>query len=87
MPFFLMSSLSLKINARNINYMAVLNFQGCLDLRKNSYNPTGSLESRDREVRYLRRVCNCIRSLEKGGCKNEKTAEKTAINRFIRKSR
>ena len=42
MPFFPISSLLSKINARNINYMAVLNFQKRLDLRKNDYNPTGS---------------------------------------------
>jgi hypothetical protein len=42
MPFFPISSLFSKINARNINYMAVLNFRKCLDLRKNCYNPTAS---------------------------------------------
>ena len=42
MPFFPISALFLKINARNINYMATLNFRKCLDLRKNFYNPTDS---------------------------------------------
>ncbi len=42
MPFFPISALSQKINARNINYMAALNFLRRLDLRKNYYNPTDS---------------------------------------------
>ena len=42
MPFFLISALFQKINARDINYIAALNFQKCLDLRKNCYNPTDS---------------------------------------------
>jgi hypothetical protein len=42
MPFFPISSLFSKINARNINYMAVLNFRKCLDPGKNCYNPTVS---------------------------------------------
>ena len=42
MPFFPISALFSKINARNINYMAALNFRKCLDLRKNFYNPTDS---------------------------------------------
>jgi hypothetical protein len=45
MDFFLISSLFAKINARNIKYMAVLNFQKRLNLRKNASNPTGSLEA------------------------------------------
>ena len=42
MPFFPISALFFKINARNINYMTALNLQKCLDLRKNCYNPKGS---------------------------------------------
>ncbi len=42
MPFFPIFSLFAKIYARNITYMAVLNFQKSLDLKKNAYNPTGS---------------------------------------------
>ena len=44
MPFLPISALFSKINARNINYMAALNFRKCLDLRKNCYNPTLLLE-------------------------------------------
>ena len=45
MPFSPISALFSKINARNINYMAALNFRKCLDLRKNFYNPTDSLKT------------------------------------------
>ena len=39
-PFFPNSSLFWKNNARNINYMPVLIFSKCLDLRRNAYSRT-----------------------------------------------
>ncbi len=45
MPFFPNSVLFWKNNAHNINYMAVLIFSKCLDLRKNAYSRTTSQEA------------------------------------------
>jgi hypothetical protein len=54
MPFSPSSSLFQKNNARNINYMAVLIFLKCLDLRKNIYSRTSSqvntLEPKNRVI-------------------------------------
>ncbi|GAB6192052.1 hypothetical protein JCM39068_18010 [Desulfocastanea catecholica] len=50
MHFSPISLLFSKINARNINYMAVLNFRKCLDLRKNCYNPTASYAYKDKHT-------------------------------------
>jgi len=44
MPFSPISALFDKNNARNIDYMAVLIFTKCLDLRKNFYSRTTSYE-------------------------------------------
>ncbi len=53
MVFSLISSLSSKINARNMTYMAVRDFQKTPQSEKNAYNPIRSEEKQEKFFQML----------------------------------